>query len=97
MTPLVHTVESIVSSHGTRFEVYGFVLSTLWLGLQTVSSLERCMSLCPLVKFHFNILYSSGTVVGATECVCPGIRAVASSKTQLTYPLMPAMKNDNAL
>ena len=52
---------------------------------------------CPLVRFHFNILYSSGTVVGATECVCPGIRAVGSSKTQLTYPLMPAMKNDNAL
>ena len=31
---------------------------------------------CPLVRFHFYILYSSGTVVGATECVWPGIRAV---------------------
>ena len=31
---------------------------------------------CPLVRFHFNILYNSGTVVGVTECVWPGIRAV---------------------
>ena len=59
---------------------YGFVLSTLWLELQTVSSLERCMSLCPLVRFHLIVLYSSGTVVGATERVWPGIRAVGSSK-----------------
>ena len=31
---------------------------------------------CPLVRFHFNILYHSGTVVGVTEFVWPGIRAV---------------------
>ena len=43
------------------------------------------------------ILYRSGTVVGVTECVWSGIRALSSSQNTTELLLMPAMKNENAL
>ena len=80
MTPLVHTVESIVSSHGTRFEVWICTQHSVVGTADSILIREVHVLVCLLVRFHFNILYSSGTVVGATECVWPGIRALGSSE-----------------
>ena len=55
---------------------YGFVLNFVAGTADSVLIREVHVLVCPLVRFHFNILYSSGTVVGVTECVWPGIRAV---------------------
>ena len=53
---------------------YGFVLNSVAGTADSILIREVC--LCPLVRYHFNMLYNSGTVCGVAKCVWPGIRAV---------------------